>query len=154
MVKRIGDEFEIRVDIRGAISVSGVGANITYDPSIIDAVDDNEAVEGTQIKSILGDFYTSPMLLANIISDIDGNQVPGTVVCSYSALPAYPSPEEPTDGYCFSLFFKALAAGTTTVEFVLSDTLLTDGDGEFILVDVENDFVDVLANAVLTITIV
>ena len=144
MLKRIGEEFDVKVSVENAVDVIGLNAWISYDPTIVEVVDTDPGTAGVQIDATDLGFLSSPQLLVGLQNDTQG-----TLVCGYVNIPATP---ESGDGDCFSVRFRAIAQGTTNIDFVTDHVNLQDVDGD-IPTDFVGDVVDVPVNATLRITV-
>jgi hypothetical protein len=149
MLKRIGEEFNVKVSVQNATDVIGLNAWISYDPTIIEVVDIDAGTVDTQIDATDLGFLSNAQLLIGIQKDGGGVERPGTLVCGYVNIP--PTPVS-GDGDCFSVRFRAITQGTTNIDFVTDHVNLQDIDGD-IPTDVVGDVVDVPLNATLTITV-
>ncbi len=146
MIKRIGEEFEIKVSIENAFEITGMNAYITYDPAVIEVVDGDVNVADVQpITADLG-FFTGATLLVGL-EKVNNIEQPGTLICGYVSIP--PTLASGT-GDCFTVRFKAITEGTTNVGFSLLG--LQDEIGE-ISANWVGDIVDVPANAIVRITV-
>lgn len=150
MLKRIGEEFDIKVSVENATQVIGLNTWITYDPDIVEVVDsDPTGSSGTQvIATDLGFFGASASLLANIKTN--GNEIPGTVIVGHATVP--PSPVDGS-GDAFSIRFKAIGAGNTNIDFEVGHVNLQDMDGD-IPTDAVGDTVEVPATATVRLTVI
>jgi len=148
MLKRIGESFDIKVSVENATEVVGLNAWITYDPTIIEVVDSNTGTSGVQpIVSDLG-FLPSAQLLVGLLKSGSVEQ-PGTLVCGYVSIPAAPTTGT---GDCFTVRFRAKAAGVTDLVFAVGHLNLQDENGD-IPTDGVGDNVTVPVNAVVRITV-
>jgi len=150
MLKRIGEEFDVKVSIINPTEVIGLNSWITFNPLIIEAVDGNPATSGSTevVKTDLG-FFSDPQLLVNVQEDAGGNEQPGTLICGYVSMTATPVS---IGGDCFSVRFRAIASGETDIEFAVGHLNLQDIDGD-IPTDSESDSVEIPVNAVVKITV-
>ena len=114
MLKRIGEEFDVKVSVENATEVIGLNAWITYDPAIVEVVDNDLAVDDTQVIATDLGFLSNAQLLANIQKDGGGVEQPGTLICGYVSIPPTPASG---DGDCFTVRFRAIAQGTTNIDF-------------------------------------
>ena len=149
MLKRIGEEFNVKVSVQNATDVIGLNAWIGYDPAIIEVVDIDAGTVDTQVDATDLGFLSTAQLLVSIQKDGGGVERPGTLVCGYVNIP--PTPVSGA-GDCFSVRFRAIAQGTTNIDFITDHVNLQDIDGD-IPTDVVGDVVDVPLNATLTITV-
>lgn len=149
MVKRIGEEFDIKVSIEDAYQVIGLNAWISYDPTIVEPVDMDSNTEGTQINATDLGFFSNAQLLVGVQKNQDGVEQPGTLICGYSS-----SPATPTDGTAdaFLVKFRAIAAGVSDINFVVGHINLQDEDGD-IPTDWYGDSVDVPVTATVRLTV-
>lgn len=148
MLKRIGEEFDVKVSVENATEVIGLNAWISYDPAIVEVVDTDDVTADTQVDAADLGFLSSAQLLVSIQKD-GGVEQPGTLVCGYVSIP--PTPQS-GNGDCFSVRFRAIAQGTTNIDFVVDHVNLQDIDGD-IPTDFVGDVVDVPVNATLRITV-
>lgn len=147
MLKRIGEEFDVKVSVENATEVIGLNAWITYDPAIVEVVDNDVSGSGTQvIVNDLG-FLPNAQLLVSVQKDGGGIEQPGTLVCGYATIPPQPTSG---DGDCFDVRFRAIAQGTTDINFSVLN--LQDNDGD-IPTDGIGDQVDVPVNATVRLTV-
>lgn len=149
MIKRIGEEFDIKVSIENAVEVVGLNAWITYDPSIVEVVDDDPGAPNTQVIATDLGFLPNAQLLVSIQQDGGGNEQPGTLICGYASIPAAPTSGT---GDAFSVRFRAIAQGTTDIDFAIDHVNLQDVDGD-IPTDTVGDEVEVPINATVRITV-
>lgn len=149
MLKRIGEEFGVKVSVTNATDVIGLNAWISYDPTIIEVVDIGATVPDTQVDATDLGFLSTAQLLVSIQKDGGGAEQPGTLICGYVNIP--PTPVS-GDGDCFSVRFRAIAQGTTNIDFITDHVNLQDIDGD-IPTDRVGDVVTVPLNATLTITV-
>lgn len=150
MIKRINEEFDIKVSIENATDVIGLNAWISYDPAIVEPVDTDVSASGTQIDATDLGFFSNAQLLVGVQKDQNGVEQPGVLVCGYSSSPA--TPTNGTDD-AFSVRFRAIGTGTSDIDFVTDHINLQDEDGD-IPTDFVGDFVDVPINATVRITVV
>jgi len=149
MLKRLGEEFDVKVSVQNATDVIGLNAWISYDSTIVEAVDTDAGTPDTQVDATDLGFLSNGQLLVSIQKDGGGVEQPGTLICGYVNIP--PAPVS-GDGDCFSVRFRAIGQGTTNIDFITDHVNLQDTDGD-IPTDVVGDVVDVPVNATLTITV-
>lgn len=149
MLKRIGEEFAVKVSVTNATEVIGLNAWISYDPLIVEVVDIDAEIPDTQLDAQDLGFLSNAQLLVGVQKDGDGVEQPGTLVCGYVSIP--PTPVS-GDGDCFQVRFRAIAQGTTNINFITDHVNLQDVDGD-IPTDIVGDVVDIPVNATLTITV-
>jgi len=149
MLKRIGEEFDVKVSVTNATAVIGLNAWISYDPSIIEVVDLDTGMPDTQVDAEDLLFLPNAQLLVGIQKDGSNVEQPGTLICGYVSIPPTPISG---DGDCFQVRFRAVAQGTTNIDFITNHVNLQDMDGD-IPTDVVGDVVDIPVNATLTITV-
>ena len=126
MIKNVGNEFDIKVRIQGATNIIGLSTWITYDPNIVEVVDSDDQTLGTQIITIYHDFFNNSTLLVSIQKDAQNEVIPGTLIIGYSDLQASPMSG---DGNMFSIKFKAIAPGSTIIDFSVTNRSLEDLKG-------------------------
>ena len=149
MLKRIGEQFEIKVSIENALQVIGLNAWMTYDPAIVKVVDTDLTTPGTQVQGTDLGFFPAAQLLVGIQKDGGGTELPGTVICGYVSLP--PAPKDGS-GDAFSVLFEAVAQGSTDISFETGHINLQDPIGD-IPTDWFGDTVEVPENATVRITV-
>ena len=149
MLKRIGEEFDIKVSVEDATDVIGLNAWITYDPAIVEVVDADDQTPDTQVITNDLGFLPNAQLLVSVQKDGGGVEQPGTLVCGYVSVP--PSPVS-GNGDAFDVRFRAIAQGSTNIEFAVGHLNLQDEDGD-IPTDGVGDIVDVPVNATVRITV-
>jgi len=125
IIKQIGDEFYVKARIANGIDITGISCYIGYDPAVIEVVDINPSVDGTQVDfSDLG-YLSGATLLMNILKP-GATEEPGTLVIGYVSLSNVPSSG---DGDLFRWKMKAKAPGVTTVVYKVEGRQLSDVDG-------------------------
>jgi hypothetical protein len=148
MLKRIGEEFELMISIEEAQDVVGLNAWIEYDPLIVEVVDSDPVTPLTQVIATDHGFFPNPQLLVSVQND-GTNETPGTIICGYVTLP-------PTltsgSGDAFSVRFRAIATGTTNIDFATGHVNLQDLDGD-VPVNTAGDTVEVPVTATVRITV-
>lgn len=149
MIKRIGEEFDVKVSVQNAVDVVGLNAWISYDPAIVEVVDTDAGTPDTQVDATPLGFLPNEQLLVSIQKDGGGVELPGTLVCGYASVPQAVASG---DGDCFQVRFRAIAQGITNVDFITGHINLQDADGD-IPTDWAGDVVDVPVNATVTITV-
>lgn len=149
MLKRIGEEFDVKVSVQNATDVIGLNAWISYDSTIVEVVDTDVSASNTQVDATDLGFLSNAQLLVSIQKDGGGVEIPGTLVCGYVNIPPTPVSGE---GDCFSVRFRAVGQGTTNIDFLTDHVNLQDSVGD-IPTDVLGDTVEVPVNATLSITV-
>lgn len=149
MLKRIGEEFDVKISVENATEVIGLNAWVTYDPAIVEVVDNDTGTPDTQvIVNDLG-FLSNAQLLVSIQKDGGGNEQPGTLICGYVSVPPTPASG---NGDCFNVRFRAIAQGSTNIDFAVGHLNLQDLEGDIPTQGI-GDVVDVPVNATVTITV-
>jgi hypothetical protein len=147
MAKYITEEFDIKVSVAGVADMEGIAIDINYDPSIVEVVDTDAGTTGSQLDVTNHGFLPGATLIANVLKDAGGVEIPGAVVVGLN-LPSAPATGS---GDLFSIKFKAVAVGTTTI--TLTNRALYDVSGE-IPANWEDSSLDVLQMATVTVTVV
>ena len=147
MAKYITEEFDIKVSIDNVSDMEGIATDINYDPTIIEVVDTDAVATGTQLDLTNHGFLIGATLVGNVVQDAQGVEIPGAVVVGLN-IPTSPATGS---GDLFSIKFRALAVGTTTV--TLTNRALYDVGGG-IPANWEDGTLDIIQMATVRITIV
>jgi hypothetical protein len=149
MLKRINEEFDVKVSIEDAVQIIGISAWIGYDPSIIEVVDGSPETAGTQVIAQDLGFLSSAQLLVGIQKDQNNVEQPGTLVCGYVSIPPIPVDGS---GDVFSVKFRAIASGNTDIYFIPGHIKLEDINGDVTVKHV-GDIVEIPVTATIRITV-
>jgi hypothetical protein len=147
MAKYITEEFDIKVSVENVSDMEGIATDINYDPAIVEVVDTDAGTAGTQLDVTNHGFLVGATLVANVIQDAQGNEIPGAVVVGLN-IPTSPATGS---GDLFSIKFRAIAVGTTTI--ILTNRALYDIGGE-IPANWEDDTLDIIQIATVRVTVV
>lgn len=147
MAKYITEEFDIKVSVENASDMEGIATDINYDPTIVEVVDTDAGTEGTQLDVTNHGFLAGATLVANVVQDAQGNEIPGAVVVGLN-IPSAPSTGS---GDLFSIKFRAIAIGTTTI--TLTNRALYDLGGE-VPANWIDGTLDIIQMATIRVTVV
>lgn len=147
MTKYLTQEFDIKVSVEDVSDMEGIAADIGYDPAIVEVIDIDAGTAGTQLDIINHDFLSGATLVANMLQDAQGNELPGTVVVGLN-IPIAPATGA---GDLFSIKFRAIGVGTTDI--LLTNYALYDISGE-VPANWENDTLDIIQIATVRVTVV
>ena len=147
MAKYLTEEFDIKVSVENVSDMEGIATDINYDPTILEVVDTDAGAAGTQLEVTNYGFLVGATLVANVIQDAQGNEVPGAVVVGLN-IPTSPATGS---GDLFSIKFRAIAVGTTII--TLTNRALYDISGE-IPAAWADDTLDIIQMATVRVTVV
>ena len=147
MAKYVTEEFDIKVSIENVSDMEGIATDINYDPAIVEVVDIDAGTAGTQLDVTNHEFLAGATLIADIMKDAQGVEMPGAVVVglNMATAPATGS------GDLFSIKFRAVGVGTTTI--TLTNRALYDIGGE-IPAAWADDTLDIIQMATVRVTVV
>jgi len=144
IIKRIGDEIIVPVSVAGVYDMYGIGVDVTYNPAILEPV-----MDGENLYIEDRGFLNNPTILAGIKQDQDGNDIPGTLVIAANM----PSEAANGSGDIFVIKFRALTSGTTDILFDQEYCNLFDENDSFPANWEEQDNLNILQTAMVTLRI-
>lgn len=147
MAKYITEEFDIKVSVENVSDMEGIATDINYDPTIVEVIDTDADTTGTQLDVTNHGFLVGATLVANVLQDAQGNEIPGAVVIGLN-IPTSPATGS---GDLFSIKFRAIGVGTTTI--TLTNRALYDISGE-IPSNWKDDILDIIQMATVRVTVV
>ncbi len=131
---KVGKEFTIDVVVESAPKIYGVDVQLVYDPAVLEVVDMDGEIDGTQIAP--GDFLDQEQSYS-LQNQVDSQT--GTI--DFAATLLNPAPEAEGDGVLCEITFRAIADGNA--ELSLSEGSFGTTKGETVYPRFEGDTISI-----------
>ena len=112
-----GELGTVEIRVENVANLAGAEVNLTFDSAVVEIVDADPAIDGTQIAH--GDFLSPDFVAQNLVDPTSG-----TVQYAIACMPVDNAPTG--SGELASVTFRAVAEGKTLV--TISSALLADAD--------------------------